>query len=49
MRPICTLRFVGIIILTALSLSISGKPEKKETITDGNFTVIKLATSESGN
>ena len=47
MRPICTIPFVGIMILAGLSFSINGSmPEKKETKADHGFAVVELFTSE---
>jgi hypothetical protein len=47
MRPICTIPFVGIMILTGLSFSISGhKPVKELAEAKPGFAVIELFTSE---
>jgi hypothetical protein len=47
MRPICTISFAGIMILTDLSFSISGnKPATKEAVADPGFAVVELFTSE---
>lgn len=47
MRPICTIPFVGIMILTGLSFIFSGnKPATKEAVTDPGFAIVELFTSE---
>ena len=47
MRPICTIPFAGLMILTGLSFSISGnKPVKKELMTETGFAVVELFSSE---
>jgi hypothetical protein len=47
MRPICTIPFVGIMILTGLSFSISGNgPVKEIAKTEPGFAVVELFTSE---
>ncbi|MEP7377515.1 MAG: DUF1223 domain-containing protein [Chitinophagaceae bacterium] len=47
MRPICTIPFVGIMILAGLSFSISGnKPGKEMPIAGPGFAVVELFTSE---
>ena len=47
MRPICTIPFVGIIILAGLSFSIIGnKPINKEPMKEPGFAIVELFTSE---
>lgn len=47
MRPICTIPFVGIMILAGLSFSISGNgPAKEIAMTEPGFAVVELFTSE---
>ena len=47
MRPICTIPFVGIMILTGLSFSISGNgPVKEMAKAEPGFAVVELFTSE---
>ena len=47
MRPICTIPFVGVLILAGLSFGVSGNmPVKELTNADPGFAVVELFTSE---